>query len=317
MNDGIFGPLDPHLQANWPEQFNGGEERRRRQEDQAVRNLEVAKANGVDTIMDRCVPGIGRDVPRLKRVAERAPVNILVCTGFYTWHELPFAIKFREFWGDKLKVPSLEELFVQDVEEGILDTGVRAAFIKIVSDQYGLVPDVMTALKAAAAAHRRTGAPLTTHTAVGMGASSGLAQQDELEKLDIDLSRVVIGHVDFTPADVGLEHFERLLDRGSLIGFDVAANYDAMDPAMWDSTTARVSELVKRGYTDRILLSGDSAPFSDMTPDFATDEVPVYTVIQRRLLPMLRERGVAEPDIEQMMVTNARRILETRDLGSY
>ena len=61
-------------------------------------------------------------MPRLKRVAERSPVNIVVCTGYYTWHELPFAFKFKPTWGDRLKMPPLEELLVEDIEVS-LDAG--------------------------------------------------------------------------------------------------------------------------------------------------------------------------------------------------
>jgi phosphotriesterase-related protein len=318
MNEMVFGPVSLDLQANWPQYTSGDPESQRRQEDAAVRNLHVAKEFGVDTLLDRSLPGIGRDVARLKRVAERSPVNIIVCTGFYTWHELPFAFKFKETWGDRLKLPALAELFVEDIEVGIRDTGVRAGMIKAVTDRYGLVPDVLAALRAAAAAHRRTGVPITTHTAVSVGAKTGALQQQAFAEAGVDLSRVILGHVDFTPPDAELKEFEALMDRGSLIGFDTVGFYDAVNPSAWEITIARVTELIKRGYADRILLSHDGCPFSDITPeDLYDDGYPVYTAVSQKFLPALRERGISDAIIEQMMVGNPRRIFASRDLGPY
>jgi phosphotriesterase-related protein len=43
-------------------------------------------------------------------------------------------------------------------------------------------------------------------------------------------------------------------------------------------------------------------------PPFA-GENPNYTHIHRHVLPKLRERGVTEEQIDEMLVTNARRLL--------
>jgi len=143
-------------------------------------------------------------------------------------------------------------------------------------------------------------------------------QQQAFEEAGVDLSRVILGHVDFTPPDVALEEFEALMDRGSLIGFDTVGFYDAVNPGAWDVTIGRVAELIARGYADRILLSHDSCPFSDITPeDLYDDSYAVYTAVAQRFLPELSERGVSDATIEQLMVGNPRRIFESRDLGPY
>src|SRR5438045_3636878 len=51
-------------------------------------------------------------------------------------------------------------------------------------------------------------------------ARGGRAQQAALREDGVDLSRVIIGHVDWTHPDTPLDDFERLLDAGSYISFD-------------------------------------------------------------------------------------------------
>ena len=106
----------------------------------------------------------------------RSPVNIIATTGYYTWGDLPLYLQFREaapmMFADRPE--RMEDFFVRDIEEGIGDTGVRAAAIKCATDAPGINDGVEAALRASARAHLRTGAPIHTHT---NGAVTGLAQQ--------------------------------------------------------------------------------------------------------------------------------------------
>jgi phosphotriesterase-related protein len=44
---------------------------------------------------------------------------------------------------------------------------------------------------------------------------------------------------------------------------------------------------------------------------------PPYTQVTHQVLPALRERGVTQKQIEQMMFGNPRRVFESRALGPY
>ena len=318
----IFG-ISNEININWPDLSFGMGERVEQRVAEAVRALKVAKEHGVDTIVDRCIPGIGRNVPLLKRVADEAPVNIILCTGYYTWNDLPAFFLYREQVGvHYAEEPTMEDLFVRDLEVGIAGTNVRAGLIKIVSDRDGLTPGVELTMRSAARAHRRTGAPLTSHTGVGIGTKSGFLQQRVLSDEGVDLSRVIIGHVDFTPCDVPIDEFVELMDRGSCIAFDT---FGLGPPYSFpDVSVERIVELCKRGYADRILLSHDNACFVDYHPEGSAlkqrlrdSGLPIYTQISLEILPRLRERGVSDPQIDQMTIENPRRILETRALGPY
>ena len=158
MHEHVF-VLSPEIEktsAEWDEQAA---------QDTAVERLRELKANGIDTIVDLTVIGLGRFIPRIATVAERVPeINIVVATGVYTYNEVPMYFHFRGP-GALLGGPEpMTELFVREIREGIGDSGVRAAILKCATDRLGITPGVERVLRAVAQAHRQTGMPITTHT---------------------------------------------------------------------------------------------------------------------------------------------------------
>ena len=39
--------------------------------------------------------GLGRDIRRIQRVADRTDINIIVATGLYTYDDVPFYFRYR------------------------------------------------------------------------------------------------------------------------------------------------------------------------------------------------------------------------------
>ncbi len=312
MAESLFN-VDTEVNLNWPDTFGDVEKRIT----DAIAALKVAKRHGVDTLVDRSIAGIGRNVPLMKRVALESPVNIIVSTGFYTWRDIPLMFYFRELFRDKLEDKrGMEYYFQRDLEEGIGNTGVRAAILKCATDQYGVTEGVEMVIRAVARVHRRTGAPISTQTD---GAPAGLAQQRIFDEEGVDLSRVYIGHVDKTPGTC-VEEIQKLIDRGSTVSFDMLSAADLY--GIRESRINRIVELCSRGCADRMLLSHDLPSFSDLLPEvdaqrFMYTKYSPWTEMTLSLLPILRERGVTEEQIEQMMVRNPRRIFESRALGPY
>ena len=70
-----------------------------------------------------------------------------------------------------------------------------------------------------------------------------------------------------------------------------------------------LGELCKRGYASRLMLSHDKASFIDWFTAAETDPfLPnwQYTYIHSGVLPGLRDRGVSDDQIEQILVRNPR-----------
>jgi phosphotriesterase-related protein len=276
----------------------------------AVAQLDGLKALGIDTIVDPTVWGLGRYIPRVQRVAEQTDINIIVATGLYTYDEIPHQYEHR---GPGLLVdlpvdPMVDD-FTRDIRDGIAGTGVKAAFLKCVVEAKGLTPGVERNLRACAATHRDTGAPITVHTSVGNQAGRLALQvfRDE----GVDLTKVVIGHAGDSN---DLDYLTELADAGCLLGMD-RFGLDIYNP-----TSARVETIVslaERGYADRMVLAHDASCYIDYFPGVemqaAKEKIAPnwnYTHISKDVLPMLRERGVTEEQIRQMLVEAPRRYFE-------
>jgi phosphotriesterase-related protein len=236
------------------------------------------------------------------RVAARSEVTILVATGAYVLGELPLYFRFRGP-GTPLGGPeTLTGLFVRDIEDGIGDTGVRAAVLKCCTDEAGLTRDVERVLRAVAQAHRATGVPISTHTHAGL--RRGLDQQRVFAAEGVDLSRVIIGHSgDTTDHD----YLCALADAGSYLGMDRFG----LETVPFDRRVGIVAEMCRRGYADRMVLSHDTScasDFSDPVQRRAQHPRWSWTHIPCDVVPALLARGVTAEQVTQMLVTNPREI---------
>jgi len=298
MHEHVF-VISTEIQQNYPEEW-GTEEKRVAD---AIKRLNELKAAGIDTILDPTAIGLGRYVPRVKKIADQIGLNIVVATGLYTFDVLPHYFNSRS-------EDVMTQMFVRDIEKGIADTGIKAGVIKCATDEPGVTKGVEQVLRCCARAHRQTGVPITTHTHART--RRGLEQQKIFKEEGVDLSRVVIGHCGDTD---DLDYLAEIMANGSYIGMD-RFGIDVI--LSTEKRVNTVAELCKRGHADRMVLSHDAACYLDWIPG----ELPPpmlrhwnYLHISKDILPMLREKGVTDAQIEQMLVTNPRRYFERQ--GAY
>src|ERR1039457_81024 len=92
MHEHIFS-LTTDIQQNYPQEW-GSEEARVAD---AVSKLRALAAQGIQTIVDHTVVGLGRYIPRIQRIAEQVPeLNIIAATGIYTYDSAPFFFRSEE-----------------------------------------------------------------------------------------------------------------------------------------------------------------------------------------------------------------------------
>jgi len=260
----------------------------------AIEKLRALRAAGIETIVDPTAPGLGRFVPRLQRINAAVDLNIVVASGVYAFIELPNFLAYRS-------VDAIAELFVREIRVGIDDTGVRAAFLKCAVERHGLLGDVPRILAAVAAAAVETNAPVMVHT--NAAAATGVPALEALTGAGVDPSRIVIAHAGDSN---DLAYLRTIADTGAALGFD-RFNIEHFNPDARRIET--VLALLAEGYGDRIHLSHDAACFIDFMigdPAFA-DEQPSYLHISTKILPALRQEGVTDDQIDEMMVVNPRR----------
>ena len=296
---------NPELEADYPDP----EWQEEKAIATAVEALTALRALGIETMVDLTVPGLGRHIPRIQRVAALVDMNIVVATGYYTFKDLPSYFQTHGP-GRMVDVPDpLPAFFIKDITTGIGDTGVKAALIKVATDAHGMTPDVERVMRAAATAHLETGATISTHTHVEH--FTGRDQQKYFASQGVSLEHVVIGHCgDSTDID----YLRELMDNGSTIGLDRFGMEQVLPDELRVNTLVTLCEL---GYADRLTLSHDAGIFSINTPPLWRARVAPnwhHANISSRILPMIRERGVSDDTIHQIMVINARRVLTGRVL---
>jgi phosphotriesterase-related protein len=294
MHEHVF-VLNEEVRRNYPADW--GEDDR---VDDAINKLNALAARGCQTIVDPTVLGLGRDIHRIRRVADGTELNIIVATGLYTYNEVPLYFKFRTPGADG--VDPMTRLFVEDITSGITGTGVKAAFLKCAIDEPGLTQGVERVLRAVARAHAETGAPITVHTHAGSG--SGREAVRVLREEGADLTKVVLGH---SGDSTDVDYLSELADAGCLLGMD-RFGLDVITPL--EQRVGTVAAMCERGYTASMVLSHDASCYIDWFPP---EVIPIFAPAWHfghlfdDVLPALRARGVTDEQIETMLVANPRR----------
>lgn len=280
---------------NWPHLWDAKAEAER-----AVGLLRGGKAAGIDTILELTTVDLGRDIPRLKQIADRVDMNIIVATGI--WMNPPMYIRRQE--PDKLA-----EMFTHDIVNGIAGTGVRAGAIKVATEP--AMDEVNEKiLRGAARAHRQTGVPISTHTLPRN--KTGLAQQDVFASEGVDLRRVVIGH---SGDSNDIEYLEAIIRRGSSIGMD---RFGIETPLTTAQRVEIIATLCKRGHAGKMVLSHDANCYMDIFPPASRPGRMAnwnYFHIHKNVIPALGAAGVTQAQIDQMTRENPRKIFEAQ--GAY
>jgi predicted metal-dependent phosphotriesterase family hydrolase len=154
--------------------------------------------------------------------------------------------------------------------------------------------------RAAARAARRTGLAITTHA---VQSAVGLDQLDVFAAEGADLSRVVIGHADSHPS---LDYHLAIVDRGATVEFDfLGMAFTPLERHGEGRIVDHIVELVRRGHTERILLSQDVCHDSQLRRYGGNG----YTYLAESFLPRLRDAGVSDETIATITRDNPGRLL--------
>jgi phosphotriesterase-related protein len=300
MHEHVF-ILNAEVRENYPAEYPDGWDEDA-QVDAAITKLTELAARGCRTILDPTVLGLGRDIHRIRRVADGTELNIIVATGLYTYNDVPFYFLLRQPGPRTGGADPMTALFVRDIETGIANTGVKAAFLKCAVEQAGLTPGVERVLRAVCRAHAETGAPITVHTHPHSGTGREVVRV--LREEGADLTKVVLGHSGDTS---DLDYLSEVADTGCLLGMD---RFGLNVIASFEQRVDTVAAMCERGYAERMVLSHDASCYIDwMPPDVIPQYLPSwhYQHLFDDVLPALRERAVTEDQIQAMLVGNPRR----------
>ena len=267
--------------------------------------LESARAvieHGVKTVVDPTAMLLGRDVRLLQRLAAETGLQIVACTGIYTYDHLPQFFFNRD-------ADFMASCFVHDIEQGIQGTGAKAAFIKCAADEPGVNDNIEKIHRAAARASLQTGAPIMAHSRPA--SQTGPRQVEILLEEGVAPEKIQIAHTGDTD-DIG--YIERLLETGVYIGLD---RYGLELYLPMEQRNKTALELLGRGYVERMFISQDYAVGIDWFPDEAKEQMIAaglakdwsMTLLFEQVIPTLKGSGMTDEQLTTMLVENPRRWL--------
>lgn len=267
-------------------------------EDDDLFAAEIAtfQGQGGTCVVDVTPPSIGRKPDRLRALAERTGVDIVMGCG---WYRQPYYRPREEI--DTTPTRVLAEQLTQEILHGAPGSaGVRPGVIgEIGVHKDWLTPAEERVHRAAARAQRATGLSIITHS---IASDVGLAQLDVFEEEGVDPARVVIGHAESYPV---LSYHLAVIARGASVAYDTLAGPPFFNEQWMERVQRLVLDLVDRGHADRVLLSHDLSRHDQLTAFGGTGLSYVGGVF----VPRLRDAGVPDDVIRQITVENPRRFL--------
>src|SRR3954471_5883702 len=225
-----FRGRDEAVAHQWPHMYDADEEWRA-----SIEQANAVKEHGVKTIVEPTAMLLGRNVELLRRIAEETGLNIVTCTGIYTYDHLPHFFDFRD-------ADAIAELFVHDIEQGIQGTDAKAAFIKCTADEPGVNERVEKIHRAAARASVKTGAPIMAHSRPD--SNTGPRQVEIFLEEGVPPEKIQVAHTGDTD-DLG--YIQGLLDKGVYIGLD---RYGLELFLPMEKRNATTLELLNRGHVE-------------------------------------------------------------------
>lgn len=281
-----------HIQGRWDYWELIGEEPR------ILEELGAYAAAGGRALVDLTLDGIGRDLPRLARIAEATNLHIIGGAGWYRTAYYPPEARI-----DHRTTDDLANEIVREFTDGVPGPNgpVRPGIIgEIGTDKPWVTAQEERVFRAAARAAARTGAAVTTHA---VQSDVGLAQLTILEDEGLDPARIVIGHCDSYPR---IEHWREIVRRGATVEADfLGMSFTPLERAGEPKVIELIKQLIDEGFASQIMLSQDVCHDSQLLSYGGNG----YTYLQKKFLPRLLAAGVDAAAIEQITVKNPARVL--------
>ena len=266
----------------------------------ALRELQSFKGAGGAAVVEMTTPDYGRNVAVLGRLSQESGVHVVAATGFNK-------AKFADRYSSELTEDALVNWMVTEVAEGIeepppfvadflaegLQTAARAGLIKASSSLGGPTKDEEKVLRAAARAHKITGAPVSTHTEK---ATWALEQATFLIEHGVKPEKLLIGHLDFNP---DLAYLAEIASLGVYLGLDQFSKDKYLPDA---KRVDLVVALTEKGFGEQLLLSGDMARKSYWRTFGGAGFRHIPTTVKQHLC----EAGMTEADLKGLFFDNPR-----------
>jgi len=263
--------------------------------DVAAQEVACFRDAGGRTVVDLTVDDIGRDRSRLRELSQRTGVAIVMGCGHYIARAHPPDLASRS-------VTTLAHEMVRDLDHGF--DGIRAGVIGEIGTSDPIDPCERVVLAAACRAQLETGRALFVH--LDPWGRAGHEVLDICEASGVPLDRVALCHLDPTLPD--LAYHRSLALRGAWVAYDIWGDEDAYGGRGMPTDAQRAAAVrvaLVEGWSDRLLLAQDVCLKTQLHAHGGRG----YDHLLRGVPVLLREAGLADADIERLLVDHPRRLL--------
>ncbi len=249
-----------------------------------------ARAGG-QTLLELTAVDFGRNIHKIRAVAEKVPELHVVVTAGYN---RPY---YMGRWLYAVSEDDMVRDTVRDLTIGIDGTRIKAGIIKAGSEYNNFGEGARKLFRVAARAYAETGAPIITHTS---GGTMGFEQVGFLLERNVPAHHIALSHMDRT-IDPG-EH-QRIAALGAYLG------YDCFGKAKYGPDSALVALLrgmIEAGYGQHLLIGNDLG-----RPSYwrSYGGGPGLDYVLTRFVPRLKEEGFTQTEIDLLLIENPRRFL--------
>jgi phosphotriesterase-related protein len=245
--------------------------------------VEKIKAQGVTALVE-CTPvGVGRRADIDLAISQATDFPVVLPTGIYREPWVPQ-------WAREMHEDALTEWMVQELTQGIEETGIPAAWIKVSAGDDGLTETERKILRAAARAGAQTGAIIGSHTIRGWVVRE---QLQVIEEAGYSANRFIWIHTQAEP-DVAL-HLE-MGRRGAWL------EYDGIGGKSDEWYVEAVLRLLDAGFGKQLMLSQDRGWYDPSKP--GGGRVAPFIHLVGEFLPKLQAAGADKATVTQLVQHN-------------
>ena len=269
-------------------------------DDLAAAELAPFAAAGGRTIVDLTLDDIGRDPARLRRLAARTGIQLIMGCGHYIHESHPEWLEGQTEGAivDRLLAELLEGVSVPD------GPAVRAGVIGEIGTSNPITARERRVLAAAASAQRQTGAPLFIH--LDPWGRTGHEALDVAARGGADLARVALCHLDPSLPDTA--YHRSLAERGATVCYDIWGDEAEYGGKGMPTDLQRIDALetaLAEGWIDRVAVAQDVCSKTQL----ARHGGPGYAHLPTTVAAALAARGHGPELLRLLLERTPRRLL--------
>lgn len=268
----------------------------------AVEELSPFVLAGGRTIVELTPPALGRDARRLAEISERAAVHVVMGSGHYLG-------AVHEPWIASASSTEIADRLLAEVRDGVDGTEIRPGIFGEIGTSDPLRSEEARVLRGVAAAASASDLAISVH--LHPWGHEGPVVLETLMAGGAAPERVILGHLN-TAIDRP-DELRALADRGATLGFDLFGfDHSLLGVGRWPPSDRDVATtvvgLVRAGYADRIVLGQDIGVRTRLRRWGGWG----YAHLLTHVVPILRDLGLGDAEMEAMLVDNPARLLAVR-----